>query len=165
MRMAIAALLLTALSACEPVGRIDTGTTPRIAAGQSAQLSVIGRSDATAMLAAPLREALTQRLTALLVFRRVATDATPTDLIVNVDILDVVAPGNGRSLLGGLAHRAEIRAEVEVIDAARAVSVGRFVATGRSAAGLAGGSTADALAALAQEIAAALADGRIAEVP
>ena len=165
MRTAIAALLLIALSACQPAARIDAGTPPRLAAGQSAQLSVIGRSDATAMLAAPLREALTQRLTALLVFRQVATDATPTDLIVNVDIIDVVPSENGRSLLGGLAHRAEIRAEVEVIDAARAVSVGRFVATGRSAAGLAGGSTADALAALAEEVAAALADGRVAAVP
>ena len=165
MRTAIAALLLMALSACQPVGRIDTGTPPRLAAGQSAQLSVIGRSDATAMLAAPLREALTQRLTERLVFRQVATDATPTDLIVNVDILDAVALENGRSLLRGFANRAEIRVEVEVIDAARAVSVGRFVVTGRSAAGLAGGSTADALAALVEEIAAALADGRVAAVP
>ena len=164
MRTAIAALLLMALSACQPVGRIDTGTPPRLAAGQSAQLSVIGRSDATATLAAPLREALTQRLTERLVFRQVATDATPTDLIVNVDILDAVALENGRSL-GGLTHRAEIRAEVEIIDAARAVSLGRFVVTGRSAAGLAGGSTADALAALVEEIAAALADGRVAAVP
>lgn len=163
MRTAIVALIaLIVITACQPAGQVEYGAPPRLTAGQSAQLSVVGTSGATAMHAGALRTALQERLTVRRVFRQVATDATPTDVIVNVDIVDAVGLEKDGSLLRGLVHRAEIRAEVEVVDAARGASVGRFVAAGRSAAGLAGGSTAEALDTLAEEIVAVLAGGQVA---
>ena len=161
MRIAALALLaVTVLAGCTGGGRIDTGSAIPLPSGGSAQLSVQASSGDARDLVPNLRDRISQELLAQNVFSKVAVDASPTDVIVYVEIVDVAgwqgAQDGAARLIGGAA---EVRTEVEVVDAANAEMLGRFSASGTSAASVFGGRKSDALDAVAQQIAQFLASG------
>ena len=155
-----AATLLTVLTGCTGGGRIDTGSAISLPNGGSAHLSVEASSGDARDIVPNLRDRISQELLAQNVFSKVAVDASPTDVIVHVEIVDIAgwegAQDGAAGLIGGAA---EVRTEVEVVDAANAEMLGRFSASGSSAAGMFGGRKSDALDAVAREIARFLASG------
>jgi len=156
-----AAVLATAIVAgCTATGRVDPGSLALPANHGSAHLSVAASAEAAQPVVDSLRERIAQDLLAQRVFSKVATDASPTDVIIHVDIvgLNDWEPNDGPDLTQ-IDRRAEIRAAVEVVDAATGERVGHFSATGTAASSLFGGSTGQAVDTISQEIARFLASG------